>query len=116
MQDRETLAKQIGLRLKRAREECRLTQEEMGTALGIGRAAYANIETGRSLLDTEHLMKLPKILYQPVTYFLGVETELSADVGEVVQVYQSIPEGPYRQYAKTLIRSWADQILHDQPE
>lgn len=110
MQDREMLAKQIGKRLKQSREERRLTQEEMGAVLGIERAAYANIETGRSLLTIEHLLKLPKILGQPVTYFLGVETGLLEDEGEVLESYRAVPEGLPKQQAKQMLRSWADQF------
>lgn len=111
MQDREILAKQIGRRLKQAREERRLTQEEMGIALGIERAAYANIETGRSLLTIEHLMKLPDIFQKPVTYFLGVETGQSVEEGEAAEIIRQLPEGPPKQYGLTLLRSWADQVL-----
>jgi len=111
MQDREMLAKQIGRRLKQAREDRRLTQEEIGAALGIERAAYANIETGRSLLTIEHLMKLPGILLEPVTYFLGVETELSVDEGGVLEAYRATPDGLPKQHAKQMLRSWADQFL-----
>lgn len=67
------LAKEIGKKLQKARKEMRLTQEEVGAKLGIGRPAYANIETGRSLITVEHLLKLPAILQKPVVYFLGIE-------------------------------------------
>lgn len=111
MHSREMLAKQIGKRLKQAREEARLTQEEMGSVLGIERAAYANIETGRSLLTIEHLLKLPDTLYKPVTYFLGVETGQSAEEGEAAEIIRQLPEGQPKQYGLTLLRSWADQVL-----
>lgn len=106
------LATRIGKQLRRAREESGLTQEEVGTRLGIGRAGYANIENGRSLLQMDHLMKLPEILEKPVTYFLEVESDLSVDEGELLQVYRSIPDAIGRSMvvdvAKTILRRFRE--------
>ena len=67
------LAQEIGKRVKAARDKTDLTQEDVARALGIGRAGYSNIENGRSLLTLEHLVKLPEIFNEPVTYFLGAD-------------------------------------------
>lgn len=80
------LAKQIGNRIRTARIEKRITQEEAGKVLGIGRAGYANIENGRSLITVEHLLKLPPILGRPVTYFLGLESPTSVPVSDSAKI------------------------------
>ena len=66
------LAREIGLRLKAARSKTTLTQDDVGKMLGLGRSGYTNIETGRVLINLEHLLKLPPILGESVTYFLGL--------------------------------------------
>ena len=64
----------------------------MAAPLGIGRAAYSNIENGLSLITVDHLLKLPHILHKPVTYFLGIGTEnLSADEAEWLELYRLLP-------------------------
>lgn len=103
------LAKQIGKRLKEARENVQLTQEEVGAALGIGRAAYANIENGRSLLGVDHLLNLPSILRKPVTYFLGVNGELPQDEAEWLEIYRSL-EPNQRKLIFGVVVSWRDGL------
>lgn len=109
------LAREIGRRLKAARENERLTQEEIATALGIGRAAYANIETGRSLLTVEHLIKLPKILKQPVTYFLGIEIDMDEDEARLLAAFRALPkEGPARSFAYRAVWSMTRALEDDE--
>ena len=87
------LAKTIGNKIKAARLAAELTQEEVAAPLGIGRAAYSNIENGHSLVTVDHLLKLPQILHKPVTYFLGIETDnLSAEEAEWLELYRILPE------------------------
>ena len=87
------LAKTIGNKIKAARLAAELTQEEVAAPLGIGRAAYSNIENGHSLVTVDHLLKLPQVLHKPVTYFLGIETEnLSADEAEWLELYRILPD------------------------
>ena len=87
------LAKTIGNKIKAARLTADLTQEEVAAPLGIGRAAYSNIENGHSLVTVDHLLKLPQILHKPVTYFLGIDTDnLSAEEAEWLELYRILPE------------------------
>lgn len=86
----KSIAIEIGQRIKSVREAKNLTQEEVGRALGIGRAGYANIEIGRSLIRLEHLMKLPDILHYPITYFLGIDGELSDEERKLIATYRSL--------------------------
>ena len=87
------LAKTIGNKIKAARLAAELTQEEVAAPLGIGRAAYSNIENGHSLVTVDHLLKLPQILHKPVTYFLGIDTDnLSAEEAEWLELYRILPE------------------------
>lgn len=103
-----SLASQIGKRLKMAREEAQLTQEEMGGRLDIGRAGYANIETGRSLISVDHLVKLPGILHKPVSYFLG-DNSPAADEAYLLELYRAIPEGIAREHILDMVKSLAQR-------
>ncbi len=49
-----------GKRLKNIRTMLNLTQEEMGSKLGISKQFYSNIETDRTLLNNEKLVLLYK--------------------------------------------------------
>jgi transcriptional regulator with XRE-family HTH domain len=87
-----TSAKAIGNRIKAARLSANLTQEEVAAPLGIGRAAYSNIENGHSMVTVDHLLKLPQILHKPVTYFLGINsTHLTAEEGEWLELFRALP-------------------------
>jgi transcriptional regulator with XRE-family HTH domain len=86
------LAKQIGNRIKTARLAAELTQAEVATPLGIGRAAFSNIENGHSLVTVDHLLKLPTILHKPVAYFLDIEIEnLTLEEAEWLELYRILP-------------------------
>ena len=86
-----SLAQKIGKTIKVARYSANLTQEEVAAPLGIGRAAYSNIENGHSLITVEHLLKLPEILHRPATYFLGIENNLTVDEAEWLELYRLLP-------------------------
>ena len=104
-----TLAKTIGNRIKTVRLSADLTQEEVAAPLGIGRAAYSNIENGHSLITVDHLLKLPEILHKPVSYFLGIDTEnLSAEEAEWLELYRILPEDA-RALVVTFVRVAAQQ-------
>jgi len=88
----DTLARRIGKAIKAARLSAGLTQEEVAVPLGIGRAAYSNIENGHSNITIDHLLKLPYILHKPVTYYLGIGTEnLTDEEMEWLELYRILP-------------------------
>jgi transcriptional regulator with XRE-family HTH domain len=63
-------AKSIGNRIKQARNDLHLTQEDVADHLKIGRPAYSNIENGHSRIKVKHLDKLARFLGKSVDYFL----------------------------------------------
>lgn len=82
----------LATRLKSARDDMRLSQAEVAECLGLNQSAYAHIETGRNALKIEHLVKLSRILYKPVSYFLNLpsEDDLSDDEAELLHLYRSL--------------------------
>lgn len=108
------MALQFGDRIKKAREKKNLTQEDVGKRLGIGRAAYSNIENGHSLVSVEHLVKLVNILEQPIIYFFGLGSgDLSKSEVELLGFYRAIPDGVAREYILDMVKSAADHFRSD---
>ena len=106
------LALKIGKTIKATRLAADLTQEEVAAPLGIGRAAYSNIENGHSLITVDHLLKLPQILHKPVTYFLGIDTEnLTPEEAEWLELYRLLPEE-----AKTLVLTFVKVAVQQAQE
>ena len=74
--------RQIGRRLREAREYLGLSQEFIAEQLGVPRASVSAIETGRRKVSGLELKQLARLLKRPVADFLedqGVETETPQD-------------------------------------
>ncbi|MEZ4647162.1 MAG: XRE family transcriptional regulator [Candidatus Eisenbacteria bacterium] len=61
----------LGKRLKAARENCRLTQEQTAEALGVSRVTVTNMEAGSRAVTTLELARLAKLYQRPAASFLG---------------------------------------------
>lgn len=62
--------KRIGKNIQRLRQEARLNQAEVATALSITQSALSHIERGESHVDVGHLLRLPAILGCRITDLL----------------------------------------------
>lgn len=61
----------VGLRVKHAREQLRLTQEHVSSALGFkDRQTLSDIENGKRALKADELLKLSDVLDQDVEFFI----------------------------------------------
>jgi transcriptional regulator with XRE-family HTH domain len=100
----DELKRLIANRLKSARSEKGLTQGEVADALGMERASYTQIETGRNMLTIPNLIKLQAILGKPITYFLGLGTEdLTAEEVYWLELYRALPEGMPKDYVMAMV-------------
>lgn len=80
--------RQLGMRLRKAREYLGLSQEEVARYLGIPRSALSNIETGQRRIDALELKRLGQLYKQPVGYFTGesqIEPGLPAEVAHLAR-------------------------------
>jgi transcriptional regulator with XRE-family HTH domain len=68
--------KQLGLKIREAREFLGLSQEFLADALNIPRPSISAVETGKRKVSGIEIKQLSRILKQPVAYFLG-EIDLS---------------------------------------
>jgi Zn-dependent peptidase ImmA (M78 family)/transcriptional regulator with XRE-family HTH domain len=74
----------IGRRLKEARLNCGLTQEEAAEAVGIARTAVVSIEAGKRSVSTLELSKFAELYHRPVTYFLEPDEAVVEGGAEVI--------------------------------
>lgn len=75
-----------------AREERGLSRADVAEALSLERPSYAHYERGRSAFTVEQLFQLSRILGKPVTWFLGIDTDLADDEAELVHLYRQIDD------------------------
>jgi transcriptional regulator with XRE-family HTH domain len=66
---KEETRKEIGSRLKEAREYLGISQEEASNAVNIPRPAISLIESGQRKLDSVELCAFAKLYQRPVSYF-----------------------------------------------
>lgn len=60
-------------RIRRAREDKHLSQEQLAKLLRVTQAKVSDLERGDSKISVEQLVKLSRILQQPITYFFPDE-------------------------------------------
>lgn len=67
--------KQIGIQIKKARTEKRISQEQLGDKLGVTWEMISRYENGRSSAR-KYLTQLSEIFEKPISYFFGVEDDI----------------------------------------
>lgn len=65
----------LGLRLKEAREYLGLSQQFVSEQTGISRVAISQIENGKRKVDSLELEKLASVYKYPVSYFLSQKND-----------------------------------------
>lgn len=70
----------LGRRLQLARENSRLSQEDVADALGVPRTGVAKMEAGRRTVSSLELAELARLYNRPIAWFVGEETEPEEDV------------------------------------
>jgi transcriptional regulator with XRE-family HTH domain len=79
----EELKKEIGKKLKRAREGKGLSQEELAKQIGLSKVGYGAFERGSNLIALNYLLELSRILQKPVTYFFPIHTLTEAELNDI---------------------------------
>ncbi|QPC83681.1 helix-turn-helix transcriptional regulator [Phototrophicus methaneseepsis] len=69
------LKKQLGARVRKARREADLKQEELAEMLGTSQAVISNVENGVSTIDAPDLPKWARALGKPLMYFYADEAQ-----------------------------------------
>ncbi len=64
------MLERFGQKLKKAREERKVSQRNLGMLLGLSDKAISSYESGRTLPTLETLIRLSEELNKPMVYFL----------------------------------------------
>ena len=76
----------IGERLKEARIDKKLTQEDLGNMLGVSKVSICGYETGVRTPNMQNFLDLIRILDLDVKYVLGQDIEALNEKGETYGV------------------------------
>lgn len=82
--------KQLGERLKEAREYLGFSQDQVATFLGVPRSAISLLETGQRKVDAIELKKLAGLFKRPVSHFTGEEVEENFDAADVQHLARKV--------------------------
>ena len=72
--DKQDAKKQLGLRVKRARLDMNLKQDELAAQMGISQAVVSNVENGLTTIDVPDLPRWASVLNKPIMYFYEDES------------------------------------------
>jgi transcriptional regulator with XRE-family HTH domain len=105
-----------GRRLRAARLEARITQEELGRQLGLTFQAIQKYESGENRLSVGRLVAAAKAVQKPISYFVpdddGGTTDgaakLTSEEAELVGSFRRIKRGDARDSLLTLARQFTD--------
>jgi transcriptional regulator with XRE-family HTH domain len=69
----KTLGAELGKHIKQAREESRLSQLQVGVALGVSDKTISGYESGRIMPPVDKLLALADLFKKPIGFFLGAD-------------------------------------------
>jgi len=90
--DKEDDRKNLGERLREAREYIGFSQDQVATFLGVPRSALSLMETGQRKVDALELKKLAGLYKRSVAYFTGDETEEISFGADVKHLARKVSE------------------------
>ena len=103
----EDLRREIGSKLREAREYLDLTQQEAAQVLGLPRSAISLIEKGQRRLEALELKQLAELYARPISDFTG---ERNLKQPEEIRVLMRKAEAMSEQDRKEIVR-FADWLL-----
>lgn len=97
--------KQIGSRLRKAREELGFTQRDVAEAMEMHRPTITEIEAGRRAVSTEELYRFSSLFVLPIHALLGEAAPKSSDVERILFRAETV-ETPM---VRTAVRRFMDR-------
>lgn len=67
----------IGIEIKNAREAKKLTQEQLGSLIGVSKSAINQFERQNKTPNLDHLLKLSEVLELPIERIMGLDKKVS---------------------------------------
>lgn len=101
----------LGKRLREARENCAITQEQAAEGIGVPRTAIVHMEAGRRVSTTLELADLAELYKKPVAHFLTKTSAQDESATEAVQLHLRV-EHAFRQDpgVKASIDKWLQVV------
>lgn len=86
--------RELGARLREAREYLGFTQDEVGKALKVTQAKVSQVESGRRRASVSELAALANLYQRPVAHFLGepAEVAVSESLAELLRSSPDLPD------------------------
>jgi transcriptional regulator with XRE-family HTH domain len=84
--DSDEERRQLGERLRQAREYLGLSQEDVATYLKVPRTALTGVESGQRRVEAIELKRLAELYRQPVSYFTGEDAAAAALPADVAHL------------------------------
>ena len=88
MNQEDKLNRDIAKRIRTLREEAGLSQEELGSKLALSKVGYGHYERGTHAFSAWQIVRLSRILNRSVPYLLGMDTGLTPDEDQLLQLYR----------------------------
>lgn len=103
-------AKELGLRIKRARENMGLSQEKLAAKVELEQSVISEIENGRRRLAAVELPIFAKILNVPIMYFFGGELTPTDLDTLLLQEFHRLPSDVLQKMAIDMMRLLSDNL------
>lgn len=79
--------KLIGEKIKRARNDKELTQEEMAEKLDVSVSFISQVESGEKKFNLDRIIQVSKILEKPIDYFVeGYKRKSNEVIDEIIEI------------------------------
>jgi len=72
-QKKSLMIKDLGKRIRMARDEARMSQLQVGVSLGVTDKTISGYESGRIAPPIDKLIQLADLFKKPITFFLGAD-------------------------------------------
>ena len=104
-------SQELGLRIRRAREQQGLSQEELAAEMGLGQRAISELENGKRRLAVAEVSDLARVLDVPVLYFFGDDlTPTDLDIA-LLEQFHNLPSVGAQKTVIEIVRLLAQMII-----
>lgn len=86
------LLAELATRIKSARESARLSQQELGSHIGVSDKSISAYEKGRSIPPVEKLQKIADLTNHPLTYFTDQNADEALIASKLATVEKELTE------------------------
>lgn len=102
----------IRQRIRDAREELKMTQDELGEKIYKSRVQISDLERGRTQISATELILISVALHKPIMYFYPfkslTDNELKEEEQELIHHFRGIKSKAMEKYAIKTVRELAD--------